>query len=223
VHLAAGFNDQFFLSQNATTADTGPGDDKLTVSNTCLSFEYPRRPACFTGDGADTLRETGTGFVDTGAGPDTVMLYGKDGEPMAQTDAGADTAWIYGGTVWMGSGDDIAHVGLTRAGSTAATGSGNDVVYSGPYGGDAALGPGSDRFVSHPAWHARSIVSAGPGPDRVDGGGGGQDHLEGGSGNDVVVEHGRSPHSDDYLSGGTGNDLVIAGAGDDPRRGQQWG
>lgn len=161
------------------------------------------------GDGADMLRNLGSGVVsgavDGGAGADTLIggtgndsFIGGTGDDLLVGHGGDDT--LEGGgdtdTLMGGAGDDVLDGGF-----------GADVVNGGS-GDDTMLGgDGEDGLIGQ---DGADFLDGGDGADTLDGGSG-NDILEGGDGNDIL----RGRAGEDELSGGAGRDFLTGGEGAD--------
>lgn len=164
--------------------------------------------------GADTVQTAEGSNIITGAGNDSIKLYGQ----YATIDAGAgnDTVQVMNGShhlIDLGAGNNLAKFTSTYNYHNSITGgTGNDVIKGGSNGyfnNVIDLGNGKNKVQLY--YGEDNTITSGAGKDLISIGGGASNFVSAGKGNDTIYVYGKN----NTVEGGAGNDSIISGSGAD--------
>ena len=182
--------------------------------------------------GADTIQTAEGSNINTGAGNDSIKLYGQ--YATINAGAGNDTVNVVDGShhfINLGNGNNRVNLSPKyNYHNTILGGKGNDVIKSGTsghYNYNVDLGSGNNKILLYYA--TDNTIKTGSGNDLVSITGGSSNIISTGAGNDTIYIYGKNNTvysgagndtliggaGDDSLWGGTGNDLIYGGDGDD--------
>ena len=164
--------------------------------------------------GADTVQTAEGSNIITGAGNDSIKLYGQYATISAG--AGNDTVQVMDGShhiIDLGAGNNLVKFKSTYNYHNSITGgTGNDVIKGGSNGyfnNVIDLGNGKNKVQLY--YGEDNTITTGAGKDLISIGGGANNFVSAGKGNDTIYVYGK----DNTVEGGAGNDSMISGSGAD--------
>lgn len=163
---------------------------------------------------ADTVQTAEGSNIITGAGNDSIKLYGQYATISASK--GNDTVQVMDGShhiIDLGAGNNVINFTSTYNYQNSITGgTGNDTITGGSNGYfDSVINLGNGKNKIEMYYGEDNTITTGTGKDLISVGGGASNFVNAGSGNDTIYVYGKN----NTVEGGAGNDKIISGSGAD--------
>ena len=164
--------------------------------------------------GADTVQTAEGSNVITGAGKDSIKVYGQYATISAG--AGNDTVQVMNGShhlIDLGAGNNLLNFTSKYNYHNSITGgTGNDIIKGGSNGyfnNIIDLSDGKNKVQLY--YGEENMITTGAGKDLISIGGGASNSVNAGGGNDTLYVYGKN----NTVEGGAGNDSIYGGDGAD--------